>query len=48
MVAISEYNEARERWTWRNQVMNDGSTKILSKLRIQKDGMLVIIFCFLS
>jgi hypothetical protein len=44
MSAISEYSEARERWTWRNQVMNDGTTRILSNLRVQLTCMQSILF----
>ncbi|CAL5060418.1 unnamed protein product [Urochloa decumbens] len=35
MSPIWKYPEALEKWTWRRQVMDDGMTKILSKLRVQ-------------
>lgn len=40
----TDYPEARERWTLRNQVMDDNKTKILSPLKVQSHGMFFLIF----
>jgi hypothetical protein len=38
---VSVYEEARERWTWKNQVTEEGpyGFKILSQIRRQDHGM---------